>query len=112
MLWGPSVGQAAWEGLATWVAERDWASRATGAFILAFEVTFPVVLFRRSLQPLYALVAVSLHIMNWVLLGLDYWEWDLPCVILQVDWLEWTAPHRQPNDEHPPAKGEGGPPYF
>src|SRR3546814_11802701 len=61
MLWGPSVGQAAWEGLATWVAERDWASRATGAFILAFEVTFPVVLFRRSLQPLYALVAVSLR---------------------------------------------------
>src|SRR3546814_3606990 len=73
MLWGPSVGQAAWEGLATWVAERDWASRATGAFILAFEVTFPVVLFRRSLQPLYALVAVSLHVLTWVLLGLDYW---------------------------------------
>jgi hypothetical protein len=86
MLWGPSVGQAAWEGLATWVGERTWAYRATGALILAFELTFPIVLFRRWLQPLYALVAVSLHVMTYVLLGLDYWAWALTILVLFVDW--------------------------
>lgn len=86
MAWGPSVGQAAWEGLATWVSEHSWAAKATGAFILAFEVTFPVVLFKRSLQPIYALVAVSLHVMTYVLLGLDYWAWALTVLILFVDW--------------------------
>jgi hypothetical protein len=86
MAWGPTVGQAAWDGLATWVAERTWASRATGAFILAFELTFPVVLVRRALQPLYALVAVSLHVMTYVLLGLDYWAWALTVMLLLVDW--------------------------
>ena len=82
----PTVGQAAWEGLATWVAERSWAARATGTFILAFELTFPVALVRRGLQPLYALVAVSLHVMTYVLLGLDYWAWALTVLLLFVDW--------------------------
>jgi len=91
MAWGPSVGQAAWEGFASWVAEHTWASRATGAFILAFELTFPVALVRRGLQPVYALVAVSLHVMTWVLLGLDYWAWALTVLVLFVDWPTVTA---------------------
>lgn len=86
MLWGPSVGAAKWASMATWIGEHLWASKLTGAFILAFELTFPVVLVRRGLQPLYAVVAVALHVTTYLFLGLDYWAWALTVLILFVDW--------------------------
>lgn len=86
MLWGPAVGHAKWEALARWIAERDWAARGTGAFILGFELTFPVVLVWRRLQPLYALVAVALHVTTFLFLGLDYWAWALTVSVLFIDW--------------------------
>lgn len=86
MLWGPSVGQGLWEGLATWVAERGWAARATGVVILTFELTFPLAVLRRGLQPLYAVVAVALHVATYILLGLDYWAWAAAVLLLFVDW--------------------------
>lgn len=86
MLWGPSVGAAKWDAMATWIGSHLWASKATGAFILAFELSFPVALLRRRLQPLYALVAVVLHITTYLFLGLDYWAWALTVLLLFVDW--------------------------
>jgi len=86
MLWGPSVGAAKWDAMATWIGEHLWASKATGAFILAFELTFPVVLLRRWLQPAYALVAVALHVTTFLFLGLDYWAWALTVLVLLIDW--------------------------
>jgi hypothetical protein len=86
MLWGPSVGQAAWEGLARWVGEHLWAARASAAFIFGLEITFPLVLVYRRLQPLYAAAAVFLHITTWFVLGLDYWAWALAVPLVLVDW--------------------------
>lgn len=86
MLWGPAIGQAKWEALARWVGERDWASRSTGAFILAFELSFPVALFWRRLLPWYAVVAVALHVTTYLFLGLDYWAWALTASLLFIDW--------------------------
>lgn len=86
MLWGPSVGAAKWDAMATWIGEHLWASKATGAFIFTFELTFPVVLVTRWLQPAYALVAVALHVGTWLFLGLDYWAWALTVLVLFVDW--------------------------
>lgn len=86
MLWGPSIGQAAWESMARWVGEHIWAARASGVFILGLEITFPVVLVIRRLQPLYALAAVFLHITTWFVLGLDYWAWALTVPLLLIDW--------------------------
>ena len=86
MLWGPTVGAAQWDALATWVGERLWAAKATGAFILTFEVTFPIVLFWRRLQPFYALIAVALHVTTYLLLGLDYWAWACTVLLLFIDW--------------------------
>ncbi|MGK2947694.1 MAG: hypothetical protein ACSLFP_03910 [Acidimicrobiales bacterium] len=86
MLWGPSVGAAKWDALATWVGERLWAAKATGAFILTFELTFPLVLLWRRLQPWYALVAVALHVTTYLLLGLDYWAWACTVTLLFFDW--------------------------
>ncbi|MET0727917.1 MAG: hypothetical protein ABWZ76_06420 [Acidimicrobiales bacterium] len=86
MLWGPSVGAAKWDAMATWIGEHLWAAKATGAFILAVEISFPVVLVKRGLQPLYALVAVALHVTTWLFLGLDYWAWALTVLLIFVDW--------------------------
>ena len=63
-----------------------WASKATGALILTFELTFPVALVRRRLQPVYAVVAVALHVTTYLFLGLDYWAWAVTVLLLFVDW--------------------------
>ena len=86
MLWGPSIGEAQWEGMARWVGEHVWAAKASGAFIFGLEITFPVVLFVRRLQVWYALAAVFLHITTWFVLGLDYWAWAITVSLLLVDW--------------------------
>lgn len=86
MLWGPSIGHAAWESMARWVGEQIWVARASALFILGVEITFPLVLVWRRLQPLYALGAVFLHVTTWLVLGLDYWAWALAVPLLLVDW--------------------------
>jgi hypothetical protein len=99
MLWGPSVGAAKWDALATWVGERLWAAKATGAFILTFELTFPLVVLWRRLQPWYALVAVALHVTTYLLLGLDYWAWACTVLLLFIDWpavVDRVRPTRRP----------------
>ena len=86
MLWGPAIGQARWESLAHWVGEHSWAWRSTGVLILGFELTFPLTLLWRRLQPLYAAVAVALHVTTYLFLGLDYWAWASTVLLLFVDW--------------------------
>lgn len=85
-LWGPSIGSSGWPGLATWVGDNIWVSRASGVFILGLELTFPVVVFVRWTRALYALAAVFLHAMTWLLLGLDYWAWAVSVPLVLVDW--------------------------
>jgi hypothetical protein len=86
MLWGPSIGEAQWQGLARWVGEHLWAAKASGAFILGLELSFPVVLVVRRLQAWYALGAVFLHVTTWLVLGLDYWAWAATVSLLFIDW--------------------------
>jgi len=86
MLWGPSIGAAKWDSMATWVGETAWAAKATGASMLLFELTFPIVLVWRRLQPLYGLIAVALHVATFLFLGLDYWAWAATALLLFVDW--------------------------
>lgn len=100
LLWGPAIGEATWRSLARWVAEHDWAARATGIVVLAFELSFPVVLFRRWLQPAYAAVAVLLHVTTYLLLGLDYWAWACTVTVLLLDWPGWVAALRSRRTVH------------
>jgi hypothetical protein len=86
LLWGPSIGEAQWESLARWVGEHLWAAKASGAFILGLEITFPVVLVVRRVQVWYALAAVFLHVTTWFVLGLDYWAWAATVLLLFIDW--------------------------
>jgi hypothetical protein len=85
-LWGPSIGSPGWPGLARWVGEHAWVARSSGVFILGLELTFPVVIFVRSLRVWYALAAVVLHITTWLLLGLDYWAWAITVPLILIDW--------------------------
>jgi hypothetical protein len=85
-LWGPSIGSSGWPGLARWVGEHAWVARSSGVFILGLELTFPAVIFVRSLRVWYALAAVFLHITTWLLLGLDYWAWAITVPLILIDW--------------------------
>ena len=85
-LWGPSIGAPGWPGLARWVGDNAWVARASGVFILGFELTFPVVIFVRWTRVLYAAAAVFLHATTWFLLGLDYWAWAIAVPLVLVDW--------------------------
>jgi len=105
MLWGPSIGAAKWDSMARWIGENLWVSKATGAFILGFELTVPVILVWRRLQPLYALVAVALHVTTWLFLGLDYWAWACTALILFVDWP--ALADRVRGDVHPLGSATG-----
>jgi hypothetical protein len=105
MLWGPSIGEPQWQGLTTWVGENLWAAQLSAAFILGVELSFPVILFVRRLKVLYALAAVFLHTMTWLVLGLDYWAWAVTVALLLVDWPAVVARARS----NWPARGRGAP---
>ncbi|MBN2624270.1 MAG: hypothetical protein JXA83_12910 [Acidimicrobiales bacterium] len=85
-LWGPSIGSPGWRDLAQWTGEHIWVSRASGVFILGFELAFPVVVFVRRLRVWFALAAVFLHATTWLLLGLDYWAWAITVPLVLIDW--------------------------
>jgi len=86
MRWGPSVGEPALPELTRWVGENGLLSRLSAAFILGVELTFPLVIWKRSLRLWFALAAVVLHLGTWLLLGLDYWAWALAVPIVLIDW--------------------------
>ena len=96
MLWGPSVGEAQWQAMADWVGEHIWAARASAAFILGLEVTFPVALVWRRILPLFAVGSVLLHTMTWLGLGLDYWAWAGTVSLVLVDWPALIDRFRRP----------------
>jgi hypothetical protein len=104
MLWGPSIGEARWESMAQWVGEHLWAAKASGAFILGLEISFPVVLVVRRLQAWYALAAVFLHVTTWFVLGLDYWAWAATVALLFIDWPRVVQRVRRLSRGHVEAK--------
>lgn len=111
-LWGPSIGSSGWPGLATWVGDNIWLSRASGVFILGIELTFPVVIFVRWTRVLYALAAVFLHITTWLLLGLDYWAWAITVPLVLVDWpavVDRARARLRPTGVAAPASAGGAP---
>jgi hypothetical protein len=108
-LWGPSIGGSGWKELAQWTGEHVWVSRASGMFILGFELAFPVVVFVPRLRVLFALGAVFLHVTTWFLLGLDYWAWALTVPLVLIDWPSVAARvqarrRRSPSEREPEAE--------
>lgn len=88
--WGVIDGRAHFDGWTAWVAERPWLCHLSAAGILGLEVGAPVLVGVRRLRPLFVGAAVSLHVVTWFLLGLDYWAWLAVDVIVLVDWARWA----------------------
>ena len=60
--------------------------RVFAAFILLFEVTFPLVIVFRRARPLYVAAAWMFHLGTLLLLGLDYVVWPCTVTILLINW--------------------------
>ena len=86
LIWGPSAADGRWDALAEWIAENGAAYRAAAASILGVELTFPIALFVRRLQPVFGVVAAGMHVLTYLVLGLDYWAWAGVVLVLFVDW--------------------------
>jgi hypothetical protein len=86
MRWGPSIGTPTWPEAATWIGNTTWAALLSAAFLFFLELSFPTVLVWRRLLPIYAGLAVMLHLGTWFLLGLDYWAWAITVPLVLVDW--------------------------
>jgi len=89
-------GKAPFPELSHWVADQPWSALGTAAFIMGLELCFPVILFWPRSRPLFALGAIVLHALTWVLLGLDYWTWAAVVPLLLIDWPHTLARRRDP----------------
>jgi hypothetical protein len=87
LAWGRVRGERPPLGdLGTFLAYHQWMTEVFAGFILAFECTFPLVVFFRRLRPLYIAAAWLFHLGTMGLLGLDYLVWPCTVTILLVDW--------------------------
>jgi hypothetical protein len=68
------------------IADHHLLTQVVAGFILAFEVSFPIVLLWRRIRPLYVGAAWVFHLGTFALLGLDYVVWPATVTILLVDW--------------------------
>ena len=75
--------RAAW-----WLASHPRMCRAAGVAVLAWELSFPVVLVVPSLAPLYAAVGVAFHVGNQVFFRINYLTYLSPVyTVFVTDWL-------------------------
>jgi hypothetical protein len=72
--------------VAVFLADHRPLPELFAAFILAFEVTFPLVVFFRRIRPAYVVAAWCFHLGTVLLLGLDYTMWPTTVTILLIDW--------------------------
>lgn len=98
ILYASSDSQPAPNAVALFVADRAWVAHAVAAATLGFELTFPVVLWRRRAAWLYVPGAVALHAGIWLTMRLDYTAWMATVLVVFADWprlagwLRRTAP--------------------
>jgi hypothetical protein len=78
--------KAAWRGLGLFIANHPWMAVASAAWILLFELTFPINIFVRQVRPLYVVGAWMLHFGTFLIMGLDYWTYAIVVTILLIDW--------------------------
>jgi hypothetical protein len=83
-LYGATKAQAREVGL--YIANQPWLSVVSAAWILGYELTFPVVVFVRWLRPLYVVGAWVLHVGTFLIMGLDYWIYATVVTVLLIDW--------------------------
>jgi len=87
LAWGRVRGEPTpLQDVAVFIADHRPLPEIFAAFILLFELTFPLVVFSRRLRPLYVVAAWCFHLGTILLLGLDYSVWPATVTILLLDW--------------------------
>jgi hypothetical protein len=94
ILYASSDAQAEPNPLVLFVADRPLLAHAVATGTILFELSFPVVLFRPRLAPLYAAGAVALHAGIFVAMGLDYWVHAATVVVVLIEWPRVAAAAR------------------
>lgn len=89
------------DSLGPWLAARPLLCSAAGAFALALDLGFILVLVSRRARVVLPLAAVGFHV--GILLSLNYVFLNLPHLLLFVDWDRATRSIRTPAREPEPA---------
>jgi Vitamin K-dependent gamma-carboxylase len=99
--WGPKPAVGRWDWLADVVTSTSWFGKVIAAVTLAFELSFPIVLFVRRARIAYVVIATTLHISTYFLFGLDYWAW---IGLLWILFVDWPAVVRGDREDHRPDR--------
>ncbi len=75
LAWAATSGKPLWNFPAAFMAGIPILCNLGAALILAGELTFPLILVFRRLRLAYGVIMIGLHVMIWLMLGLDYWSW-------------------------------------
>jgi hypothetical protein len=86
VLYASSDAHADPNRLALFIADRPVLAHAVAAMTLLLELSFPALLLRPRLTPLYAAGAVGLHTGIYLAMGLDYSAQAATAVIVLIDW--------------------------
>jgi hypothetical protein len=87
LYWGRVRGAPPpWRELAFFIADRPWLSQLSAAFIVAFEIGFPIALFWKRSRPVFVAGAWAFHVGTYLMLGLDYWFYAFVVTLVLVDW--------------------------
>jgi predicted DCC family thiol-disulfide oxidoreductase YuxK len=82
------------------VADRPWLAHALAAGVLAFELSFPIVLWRPRWAWAFVLGAAALHLGIWATMHLDYSAWIATVAVVLIDWpriVDRLAAKARPN---------------
>ena len=86
ILYANSDARAVPNHFALFIADHPWLSRLSGASIMAFELGFPLVLWRSALRWVFVPAALVMHAMTWFTLRLDYSAMGAVAVVTFVYW--------------------------
>jgi len=85
-LYASSDAQSVPNTLGLLVADRPWLAHALAAGVLAFELSFPVVLWRPRWAWAFVLGAAALHLGISATMHLDYSAWIATVAVVLIDW--------------------------
>ncbi|MGI8427530.1 MAG: hypothetical protein ACR2FO_09195 [Actinomycetota bacterium] len=119
ILYASSDSQPEPNALALFIAGRVWLARVFATMTLAFELGFPLVLWRPRAAWLFVPGAVALHVGIWLTMHLDYTAWIATVVIVFVNWpsfcrlvrslLEGVSSRLRPDPPGANSSSTGGP---
>ena len=93
---GAASGRAPTTVVARAIADHAWLATVSAAWILAVELSAPLLLITRRGRLWFLAAVTVLHAATWLTLGLDYWAWILTVAVLVLPWEEVAPATRRP----------------